>query len=389
MAINSTSESDDSNGSSTGRTIGIAVGVTVGVVLIIAAIVTFLLLRRRKRRQAQGKTDKNDPNDPVIRQGFIKPEMGAGHDNQRYEMAGSDPRIKKEDASGHATWIDEKANFPGMRSNMVEADGGSSNVPHELGGPRTIARPVHEMYDPSSQSQMRFELPANDVRELVGSTPSSSNANSPSSSPRRSRGFRSPFSKSSSPLVSQPSTSPSQPSSPDQPQHTRTSSRSLLGTFRRSLNISPPTSASGPSPPSSTSPGHPSNRRQHIIENDSSDNDNIHNNPSSNPARGERSIAPQQQRSSRNNMNRGHVQIPGPSQAPNASRTQNRNQGRGRTSQTSGPSSQSDPIFSPISRRGTFERSETPEPDLRSPISPETPENTQGGGMFERLRGHR
>ena len=337
VAINSTnpkgsSSSDSSSGSSTGRTVGIAVGVTVGVVLITAAIVTFLLLRRRKRHQ---QANRNDENEARIRQGYGKAEMGTGMDNERYEMAGSDPQSKKYQDQNVPEWVDEKARFPRHHSDTAEVEGGSATGIHELGAPRTYGRHLHEM-DNSSTSQVRYELPAEPPREeLQGSTPGSSMPGSPVSPNTRrwSRSLRSPFSKPSSPLVSQASSSP-QPS-PVTPNHRQTQSQtsrfSLLDNIRRNLSSSPSAPASPP-PPGAATP----------------------------------------------------AQTPQPSNNIRA-------QGRDIHAPTpSSPSSSSQQhMFSPVSRRGTFERSRTPSSgvdDHHAQISPQVPPPAQGG-LFDRMRG--
>ena len=357
VAIASASSSSGSGSS----TVGIAVGVTVGVVVLIAAaIAAFFVIRRRKRRQTGANAkDREDPSEK-IRQGFAKGELDTGHDNQRYEMAGSDPNQRKETDDEIPGWVNEKANYPGDRSGMVEADGdGSARA--ELGGPiapRTTVRPLHEMHDPHSQP--RFELPADTPGELQGSTPSSSVPASPVSSTRRSAGrlsgaggLRSPFSKPTSPL-SAPSGSP-HPSPIDRrlgqtPPSAGPSSgpsrSSFLGFSRRGGNRSSP--ASGPSSEysrdSRQAPQHPGQ-----------------------PSDSDRPMIP------------SSPHVPGRSSNMASSHS---NRGR--------------EAFSPaVSRRGTFERSGTPsapypanDPDISSPISPQSPEaqQHQHQGLWGRLR---
>ena len=365
-----------SSSSSSGSKVGIAVGVTVGVVVLIAAaIAAFFVIRRRKRRQT-GATGKGyeDPSEK-IRQGYIKGELGTGHDNQRYEMAGSDPsHTKTTDDHDIPGWVNEKANYPGDRSGMVEADGAGS-ARAELGGPgpvapRSTVRPLHEMHDP--QSQPRFELPADSPGELQGSTPGSSMPGSPVSSTRRSAGtthhragssglFRSPFSKPTSPLsAAEGSPHPSRldrrldthSSTSAGPASSRPSRSSFLGFSRLGGNNNRASEASGPSSVYSRDtqyrgPPHPSQ-------------------PSDG---GDGPIRPPPQNSN----------YPGRS-------SNNPNQAA------------SEPFSPAVSRQGTFERSGTPgstaprpagtgpapEEDIGSPISPQSPEQHQG--LWGRLR---
>ena len=366
VAIASGSSSSGSGSS----TVGIAVGVTIGVVVLIAAaIAAFFLVRRRKRRQTgvAAAKKREDPSEK-IRQGFAKGELDTGHDNQRYEMVGSDPnQAKPSDDHDSPGWVNEKANYPGDRSAMVEADDGGSGRA-ELGGPmasRSTVRPLHEMHDPSSQP--RFELPAESPGELQGSTPSSSMPASPVSSTRRSagrlsgRGLRSPFSKPTSPLSTQFS-GPPHPSQQASSSTSASPSRSSFLGFTRlgGHRSSGPASSSEPSPqqnypnqPSDTdrpmisAPPPPHSIRNHAPAGRSSDISNSTTSPRS---------------------NRGH-------------HTHNR-----------------DTAFSPVSRRGTFDQpsgtssspyrdhpSRLPE-DVNSPISPQSPDHQQQQGLWGRLR---
>lgn len=297
MAITSTTHPSDGSGGH-GKTIGVAVGITIGVVAVIIAIASFFFIRRHNKREAEAvKLNRDDPSEK-IRQGFAKGELGTGHDNERYEMVGSVSKSGKDKPL--PTWVDEKARHPGERSHLVEADTQGTAIA-EMGGTRTYVRPVHEMYDPSS-NQARYELSAEQPRELLGSSPTSSTPNSPATFGRRSRGFRSPLGRVSSPSVSQPSSSQPSP----RRHQTPPSQSSLVNPFRRSrLSAGPP--------------------------------------PSSNYSSEGR-----------------YMDIP--------------------VSSSKGP-------FSPVSRRGTFERAATPSSpnDLRSPISPQS-DSEHSGGMFDRLR---
>ena len=357
VAIASASSSSGSGSS----TVGIAVGVTVGVVVLIAAaIAAFFVIRRRKRRQTGANAKGREDPSEKIRQGFAKGELDTGHDNQRYEMAGSDPsQTKKTDDNDIPGWVNEKANYPGDRAGMVEADGGDGSARAELGGPmapRNTVRPLHEMHDPHSQPT--FELPADTPGELQGSTPGSSMPGSPVSSMRRSAGrlsgaggSRSPFSKPTSPLSAQsgsPHPSPvdhrlDQPSTSAGPS-SGPSRSSFLGFSRLGGNRSSP--ASGPSSEYSRrqAPQHPGQP---------SDSDGP--------------------------MTPSSPHVPGRSSNMAPSRS---NEGR--------------EAFSPaVSRRGTFERSGTPsapypanDPNISSPISPQSPETRQQQhqGLWGRLR---
>ena len=396
--------SASSSGSSKSSTVGIAVGVAVGVVVLIAAAIAayFLIRRRRRNRQQTGaggaaaaaKRNRDDPSEK-IRQGFAKGELDTGHDNQRYEMAGSDPDQAAILAAKHdfPGWVNEKANYPGHREGMVEADGGGGGEGSagraELlggGGHRGTVRPLHEMHDPSSQP--RFELPVemDSPGELHGSTPGSSAPASPVSPMRHSgagagagpaaatgkrgsagRGLRSPFSKpTSSPLSGQASSSSS---SGPPPHHHHQSSPSAGG--------------EGPSRPRSSFLGGFSR--------------SLGGNRSSTASRGE-----QQQRNAP-----AASQPPPPPSSSSVSRPRNGyGPGNNNNNSASAAAAVDASPFSPVSRRGTFERSGTPtattysDPDhhynynnSHAPISPlQSPEadqqshQQQGGSLWGRLR---
>lgn len=179
------------SGSSTGRTVGIAVGVVVAVVVIAVTIGVFFFLRWRNRRRNENYTATKideDSNDQ-IRQGF-KGELSTGLDNQRFEMAGSDPKgVQAEHDAAPSGWVDEKGRYPGDRSGIAEVAGGDVSI-SELPSQSPARQPLHEMYDPSAQP---VELPAAEIGELQGSTPAVSSRNSIVSSPRSAN--RSPFDK--------------------------------------------------------------------------------------------------------------------------------------------------------------------------------------------------
>lgn len=391
--------SASSSGSSTSSTVGIAVGVAVGVVVLIAAaIAAYFLIRRRRRSRQQSQTgaaakrNRDDPSEK-IRQGFAKGELDTGHDNQRYEMAGSDAdqaaMAAKHDFPG---WVNEKANYPGHREGMFEADGGGGGGEGSAGraellgggGHRGTVRPLHEMHDPSSQP--RFELPVemDSPGELHGSTPGSSAPASPVSPMRHSgagagtgpaagekrgsagRGLRSPFSKpTSSPLSGQASSSSS---SGPPPHHHHQSSPSAGG--------------EGPSRPT----------RSSFLGGFSR---SVGGNRSSTASRG----GEQQQR------NAPAASQPPPSSS-SVSRPRNNGYGPGNNNSNSASAAAVDASpFSPVSRRGTFERSGTPTATTYSsdhynynnsnhpPISPlQSPEadqqshQQQGGSLWGRLR---
>ena len=409
VAIASSTSSSSSSGSSK---VGIAVGVTVGVVVLIAAaIAAFFVIRRRKRRQAVAAGKNYEDPSEKIRQGFAKGELGAGHDNQRYEMAGSDPhQTKKTDDNDIPGWVNEKANYPGDRAGMVEADGGDGSARAELGGPvvahahgnnGSTVRPLHEMHDPHSQPT--FELPADTPGELQGSTPGSSVPASPVSSTRprpagssrHSRaggslgGFRSPFSSSkpTSPLSGAAQSSASASSGSPYP-----------STLDRRLDLSSNTSAGNPA--------------------------------SSRPSRssflgglarlggGNRSSAARSSEYSHDSHQRGGGGAPqrtsqpsdtsSPLDRPPPPPSKNNHPLPAHPNQAS----TSEDAFSPtsssaagaaaaVSRRGTFERSGTPGSttapfppqsptdgeDLRSPISPQSPDQPQAQGQFQGLWG--
>lgn len=394
VAIASASSSSGSG------TVGIAVGVAVGVVVLIAAaIAAYFLIRRRRRRQTGVAAKAREDPSEKIRQGFAKGELDTGHDNQRYEMAGSDPnQAKLTDDRDIPGWVNEKANYPGHLKGMVEADGGPGGSGRaELGGPimapRGTVRPLHEMHDPSSQP--RFELPAESPRELHGSTPSSSAPASPVSSTRRSagglsgaaaapgagggRGLPSPFSKATSPLSGQSSGSP-HPSGP--------LDGGRLG--------QPPTSAG----PSSSGPSRSSFLGFGRLGggNRSSTASKERRDPRHSPRQAPRASQP----SSSSGNNDGPMipssslsRLSSPRNNPAASATASASASSPRYAAAAnrgghdpGPA---DAAFSPVSRRGTFERSGTPSSphpdtsDIRSPISPQSPDSDRHQGLWGRL----
>ena len=198
--------------------------------VLLGALAAFLITRRRRaRRRAAAEAVKSclTPNEDPIRKGFAKGEMGAGIENSRFEMEGSDGNSLKPYGGRTPPWVEEKSRYPG--EGFAEVDGEDFRA--ELGGPRAQpagfygGRGVHEMYDPSSI--LPVELPAAGVRgEMEGSTPGGSPGvvQSPSRPPRSSF-----FKRSSG--GSRPSSS-SQPS-PIRRNETPPSSSSLFGPFSR------------------------------------------------------------------------------------------------------------------------------------------------------------
>ncbi|KAL9126598.1 MAG: hypothetical protein Q9217_004372 [Psora testacea] len=241
------SVSSSSSGLSSSAKIGIAVGVVAAAVVL--GLATFFILRRRKvRHAAAAAADKSEENPGgVIRQGFVKEELGTGFDNTRFEMEGSHGNASKPYGGKEADWVDEKARYPGIRPNLAEVEGGEGRAEMAAaGGGFYGGRGIHEMYDPSSIPPV--ELPTESPRgEMEGSTPASS--------PRRSGIPKSPF---SNPLSSLSST-PSSNSSPILHKGSRRSRSSFFSSFSRGGNRSSGLSApSLPSQPStSAEPGSP------------------------------------------------------------------------------------------------------------------------------------
>ena len=175
------STSPPSSGSSSGKTVGIAVGVVVAILAVAFAILVYFLIKRRNRKRRDAEIAKLDetPPEETIRRGYGKGELGTGIDNQRYEMVGSEPPPPKPGSPGSPSqWVDEKAQYPGDRAGMAEAPGASASVselPSKSGGGYFAnARPLHEMYDPSTPEAGPAELPAESPRgELQGSNPPS------------------------------------------------------------------------------------------------------------------------------------------------------------------------------------------------------------------------
>lgn len=251
-----------STGLSTGVKVGIAIAVVVGGVLLGTLAAFFFIRRRRARRRAAAEAAKSglNPNEEPIRQGLAKGEMGAGIENSRFEMQGSDGNALKPYGGRTPPWVEEKSRYP--EAGYAEVDGEEPRA--ELGGRPGAPGPgfyggrgLHEMYDPSSI--LPVELPGAGLRgEMEGSTPSSSPGVVHSSS----RPPRSSFFKrgSGSAGGSRPSSSsrPSPLGRHDSPP----SSSSLFGPFSRRGDAakgqqrSSDSSAPSPrSPPSSSSRG--------------------------------------------------------------------------------------------------------------------------------------
>ena len=268
--------------------------------------------------------------------------MGAGIENARFEMEGSDGNALKPYGGRTPPWVDEKSRYP--EAGYAEVDGVDSRA--ELGGRPGApggqglygGRGLHEMYDPSSI--LPVELPGGALRgEMEGSTPSSSPGvvHSPSRPPRSS------FFKRNSGGVG--SAGGSRPSSSSQPSpvgrhDSPPSSSSLFGPFssrRRDVSKGQEQQqrSSGSSAPSPRSPPSSSSRG-----------------PSS-PARGAR-------------PNR-YEMVP-----PPAARRNERD---------------SDQVFSPISRQGTAPMAGTDDDAIMSPISPAEEEDWMT--RFAPLRGRR
>lgn len=256
VAIASTTSSSDSGGTSTGTKIGIAVGIVIAVIVIAAAIAAFFILKKKKAKRRAAEKSKDDYTHPDenIRRGFDKGELGTSIDNQRYEMAGSDPKHAESDRGGSPSqWVDEKARYPGDRSHLAEVEGGSVSV-SELPGPRAqgayFAVPFHEMYDPSAPAAGPVELPAELPKpELQGSNPTSA-ASSPRQKPTsmaNRRSFRERWSKRPEPsrsstmdsLPSPASASASAPSPPPRPQRDTVSSSEIFSPVSREGTFTP------------------------------------------------------------------------------------------------------------------------------------------------------
>ena len=331
-----------STGLSTAAKIGIAIAVVVGVVLLAALAAFFFIRRRRARRHAAAEAAKSglNPNEEPIRQGLAKGEMGAGIENARFEMEGSDGNALKPYGGRTPPWVDEKSRYP--EAGYAEVDGVDSRA--ELGGqPGTPGgqgfyggRGLHEMYDPSSI--LPVELPGAGLRgEMEGSTPGSSPGlvHSSSRPPRSSFFKRSSGGGSGS---SRPSSS-SQPS-PVGRHDSPPSSSSLFGPFSRRRDAAKgqqqQRSSAGSSAPSPRSPPSSSSRG-----------------PSS-PARGVR-------------PNR-YEMVSSPAAARRSERS-------------------SDQVFSPISRQGTAPMAGTEDDGIMSPISPAEEEDWRTG--FAPFRGRR
>jgi len=246
VAIDSATSSSGSGGTSTGTKVGIAVGIVVAIIVITVAVGAFFFIKKRKDRQRKGeKVQAEDPHaDETIRQGFAKGELGTGIDNQRYEMAGSDPNQGKSESHGSPSgWIDEKARYPGDRSGIPEVEGGSVSVSELPNRGGYFARgPLHEMYDPSAQAAGPVELLADlpSPGELQGSNPPSAASSprvKPVSSNRRSirdRWSKRPQPSRSSTMETLPSSaSASAPSPPPKPQRSTTESSEVFSPVSR------------------------------------------------------------------------------------------------------------------------------------------------------------
>lgn len=259
VAIQPPNDTTSSGSSSTGKTVGIAVGVVVGVLVIAAAVGVFLWKKRQaKRRESEkeraekAKMLDNDMEDQH-RQGF-KQELGVDNEHQRFEMQGSTPEEKAKAEAAQAQWIDEKARYPGERSDVAEVAGGDvfrsevaagdvsrPELPSSHGEP---LRPFHELYDPSAPPA---ELPGDSVGEMEGSSPALSNQPSVSSSRRKSSNRYNP----GSPL----SQSSGRLSLANRVSRGKRQSRDSPPILHTTAPTPPPKSTSGPSsPPPSVRP---------------------------------------------------------------------------------------------------------------------------------------
>lgn len=90
------------------------------------------------------------------------------------ERAGFDPHCSKFDSSvPPSQWVDEKAYYPGDRSNIAEIAGGSvsfSELPGQRGQKGYSAAPYHEMYDPSAPAARPMELPTEIMKPKLQSS---------------------------------------------------------------------------------------------------------------------------------------------------------------------------------------------------------------------------
>ena len=175
------------SGLSSGVKIGIGIGIAVGVVVIVAVVCFFIFRRRLARHRAAEEALKSgiNPKEGLIRHGFAKGEMGAGIENARFEMEGSDGNALKPYGGQTPPWVDEKARYPGLGfPDVVEIDGAGQRA--ELGGAVGFygGRGVHEMYDPSSVPPIELPTSSSDTPSRHGELEGSSTAMLSTTSPR-------------------------------------------------------------------------------------------------------------------------------------------------------------------------------------------------------------
>ena len=226
-----------------GEIIGIAVGVALVIVFLASGSVTFLVLQKRKKARAAANATKteNDTEDTNYQGLGNKAELDTDQDHSRFEMNGDGP-MNPGGPETPPTWIDEKAIFPGDRSDVVELTGNGQDVP-ELPGQKGFLRPVHEMYDESAATAP-VELPADMPTELQGSTPSLASPSSAASSPIFRSANQSPVNRSIGPSPLNRSTANPSPLN----RFSGITSQSRSSTIR-----SHPSQSSAPSPPTQSS----------------------------------------------------------------------------------------------------------------------------------------
>ena len=216
-----------------GTKIGIGVGVVLGF-LAVCALIGFLIIRKRRARRRSAEEAANsgiNPKEGLIRKGFAKGEMGAGIENARFEMEGSDGNALKPYGGRTPPWVDEKAHYPGLGSpEIAEIDGIGHRA--ELGGAVGFygGRGVHEMYDPSSVPPIELPTSSSEMASPRGELEDSSPG----------RSLKSPFSRPSS------SSKPSPVRSPAFGLFSRRSRAHSSATDRSSSGVSGPSLPSSP-----------------------------------------------------------------------------------------------------------------------------------------------
>ena len=178
---NSTVTATDKKSSNSGVIIGVAVGVVAALVLVAVGVVTFFVRQHKKRPHVEEDTGGSDEDiSEKVRQGYAKAELNTDFDHTRYELGDGDG---KPPGKPLAEWVDEKARHPGESAELV----GDKALPEMNGGDVAASElsahalgPFHEMYDPSVPPA---ELPADQSRELQGSSPDISSRESNNSSP--------------------------------------------------------------------------------------------------------------------------------------------------------------------------------------------------------------